>query len=69
MLAHELRNPLTPITHAIRLLRRTDVDAPSVKLHAMIERQTLRLGRLVDELLEVARISRGQSRSYSQAIE
>jgi two-component system CheB/CheR fusion protein len=60
MLAHELRNPLTPITHAIRLLRRTDVDAPSVKLHAMIERQTLRLGRLVDELLDVARISRGQ---------
>jgi two-component system, chemotaxis family, CheB/CheR fusion protein len=60
MLAHELRNPLTPITHAIRLLRHVDVDARSAKLHSMIERQTLRLGRLVDELLDVARISRGQ---------
>jgi len=59
MLAHELRNPLTPITHAIHLLRRADTDAASMKLHEMIERQTTRLVRLVDELLDVARIGRG----------
>jgi two-component system CheB/CheR fusion protein len=57
MLAHELRNPLGPISHAVHLLKRGGGDAP--KLHAMIERQTVRLVRLVDELLDVARISRG----------
>jgi len=57
MLAHELRNPLGPITHAIHLLRRGGGDAP--KLYEMIERQTVRLVRLVDDLLDVARISRG----------
>jgi two-component system CheB/CheR fusion protein len=57
MLAHELRNPLGPITHAVHLLRRGSPDAP--RLYEMIERQTARLVRLVDELLDVARISRG----------
>ena len=57
MLAHELRNPLGPITHAVHLLRRGTPDAP--RLYEMIERQTARLVRLVDELLDVARISRG----------
>jgi two-component system CheB/CheR fusion protein len=57
MLAHELRNPLGPITHAVHLLRRGSPDAS--RLYEMIERQTARLVRLVDELLDVARISRG----------
>jgi two-component system CheB/CheR fusion protein len=60
MLAHELRNPLTPIIHAIGLLRREDGGGSTQQhLHEMIERQTKRLSRLVDELLDVARISRG----------
>jgi two-component system CheB/CheR fusion protein len=59
MLAHELRNPLTPITHAIRLLKRTNGSSPASNMCDMIERQTLRLIRLVDELLDIARISRG----------
>ena len=59
MLAHELRNPLSPITHAVQLLRHTHGDPPSIKLYEMIGRQTQRLVRLVDELLDVARISRG----------
>ena len=59
MLAHELRNPLTPIINAVHLLRRGDSGATPTKLYDMIERQTLRLVRLVDELLDVARISRG----------
>lgn len=57
MLAHELRNPLGPISHAVHLLKRGMGDAP--KLYEMIDRQTVRLVRLVDELLDVARISRG----------
>lgn len=59
MLAHELRNPLTPITHAIDLLRREDTDPDSAELHDMIARQTAQLVHLVDELLDVARIGRG----------
>ena len=59
MLAHELRNPLTPITHAIHLLQRKGADPASTTLHEMIARQTGRLVHLVDELLDVARIGRG----------
>ncbi|MDE2261039.1 MAG: response regulator, partial [Gammaproteobacteria bacterium] len=59
MLAHELRNPLAPITHAVHLLHNRHADPASVKLYEMMERQTQRLVRLVDELLDVARISRG----------
>jgi two-component system CheB/CheR fusion protein len=59
MLAHELRNPLTPITHAIHLLQQKGADPASTTLHEMIARQTSRLVHLVDELLDVARIGRG----------
>jgi len=62
MLAHELRNPLTPIAHAIHLLRRGEAAQPSTvaKLFDLIDRQTTRLIRLVDDLLDVARISSGR---------
>ena len=58
MLAHELRNPLGAITHAIHVLR---LGAPEhvSSMHEMIERQTRRLVRLVNDLLDVARVSRG----------
>jgi len=59
MLAHELRNPLTPIRHAIHLLRHPQPDQSPGHLYDMIDRQTVRLVRLVDELLDVARITRG----------
>jgi two-component system, chemotaxis family, CheB/CheR fusion protein len=59
MLAHELRNPLTPIRHAIHLLRHPQLDQSPGHLYDMIDRQTVRLVRLVDELLDVARITRG----------
>ena len=59
MLAHELRNPLAPIAYALELLRPLTTDPNATRLNAMIERQSGRLVRLVDELLDVARISRG----------
>jgi two-component system CheB/CheR fusion protein len=59
MLAHELRNPLTAITNATHVLQHADVSDSVKKLHGIIARQTGRLTRLVDELLDVARISRG----------
>jgi PAS domain S-box-containing protein len=63
-LAHELRNPLAPIRNAIHVLRhdaRSTLKEPrDLTLLAMIERQVDHLIRLVDDLLEVSRITRGK---------
>lgn len=61
-LAHELRNPLGPIRTAVQLLRRLDPDVPAAQETARntIERHTNHLVRLVDDLLDVARISQGK---------
>ncbi len=63
-LAHELRNPLAPIRSSLHLLRMTSGDSNEslvsvAKIHDMLERQVNHMVRLVDDLLEVARISRG----------
>ena len=61
MLAHELRNPLAPITNAIALLAREPSTSPlQQEARALIERQTARLTRLVDDLLDVSRITSGR---------
>ena len=60
MLAHELRNPLAPISNALQIMRLAPGDEQSV--HAateMMERQVGEMVRLVDDLLDVSRISRG----------
>lgn len=61
-LAHELRNPLGPIRTSLQLLRRLDPDVPSAQENARntIERHTNHMVRLVDDLLDVARISQGK---------
>jgi PAS domain S-box-containing protein len=59
-LSHELRNPLAPLRNSIALLRRTSAgDERAAPIHAMMERQVNHLVRLVDDLLELSRISRG----------
>ncbi|ATQ79134.1 hybrid sensor histidine kinase/response regulator [Massilia violaceinigra] len=61
MLAHELRNPLAPISLANAMLVR--LPEPSIELlnlHAIIQRQVLHLTRLLDDLLDAARISSGK---------
>ncbi len=61
MLAHELRNPLAPIRNAVQILRLLGPRAPEVsRATDMIERQTLQMTRLVDDLLDVSRITRGK---------
>jgi CheY-like chemotaxis protein len=61
MLAHELRNPLAPIRHAGELLTRVVGGDPKAQgLLAMITRQTDQLIRLVDDLLDVARIAQSR---------
>lgn len=59
-LAHELRNPLAPISNALHVLKRAGAPPQTEKLIGMIERQATHLIRLVDDLLEVSRISCGK---------
>lgn len=57
LLAHELRNPLAPIRNAVSLLRRTMADHSDI--WQMMERQVGHMVRLVDDLMELSRITRG----------
>src|SRR6267142_1558359 len=60
LLAHELRNPLGPIRHAVKILRaRTPSQEELQWATGIIDRQTEHMTRLVDDLLDVSRISRG----------
>ncbi|MBC7603536.1 MAG: PAS domain-containing protein [Ramlibacter sp.] len=60
MLAHELRNPLAPILNAVQILRLGDAKRDdATPIFAMMERQIAHMVRLVDDLLDVSRISRG----------
>jgi two-component system CheB/CheR fusion protein len=59
MLGHELRHPLTPITHAVYLLRLGNPDPAIAELLDTIDTQTHTLLRFVNDLLDVARIGRG----------
>jgi signal transduction histidine kinase/CheY-like chemotaxis protein len=61
MLAHELRNPMAPILSALGLLRMPEAPAAThERARCVIERQVRHMARLVDDLLEVSRISRGK---------
>jgi len=60
-LAHELRNPMAPIVNAIAVLKMKDLQDPQVRwVRDVIERQVRHMARLVDDLLDVARITRGK---------
>ncbi|MEO8062128.1 MAG: ATP-binding protein [Pseudomonadota bacterium] len=60
MLAHELRNPLAPIRNVASILAGNPLDAKVIKqASALLQRQVVQLTRLVDDLLDVARITRG----------
>jgi PAS domain S-box-containing protein len=61
MLGHELRNPLAPIRNAVSLLRSSTLNAEMTEwARSVIERQVEHLTRLVDDLLDVSRITRGK---------
>ncbi len=60
-LAHELRNPLAPMRNALQVLRLTGgAQHAAVQAREMMERQLAHMVRLVDDLLDVSRISRGK---------
>ncbi|HEX4928090.1 MAG TPA: PAS domain S-box protein [Burkholderiales bacterium] len=59
MLAHELRNPLAPISNALNLLARKPTSDPAeLWVREVLQRQTGQMSRLVDDLLDVSRITR-----------
>jgi PAS domain S-box-containing protein len=58
-LAHELRNPLAPIRNGLEILKRTaQLPPPAARVRDMMDRQLAHLVRLVDDLLDVSRITR-----------
>jgi PAS domain S-box-containing protein len=70
MLAHELRNPLAPISNAVRALTRGRRDESAVdSASEMLERQVGQIIRLVDDLLDVSRISRGKIALRTERVE
>ncbi len=61
MLAHELRNPLAPIRNALHIMNQPGTGATAVEgLREMMERQVQHMTRMVDDLLDVSRITRGK---------
>lgn len=70
MLAHELRNPLAPIRTGVDVLRLQGDNQPEVVwARDMIERQTMQLVRLVDDLLDVSRITGGKIRIEMESVD
>ena len=60
-LAHELRNPLAPIRNAVEILRLSEADpAAATSARQLLERQLKQLVRLIDDLLDVSRITQGR---------
>jgi PAS domain S-box-containing protein len=60
-LAHELRNPLAPIRNAAELMRRAENDPQTIaRAQGIVERQVSQMVRLIDDLLDLSRISRGR---------
>jgi PAS domain S-box-containing protein len=60
MLGHELRNPLAPILSAVEILRLSEIEEPRLAWATeVVERQALTMKHLVDDLLDVSRITRG----------
>jgi two-component system CheB/CheR fusion protein len=70
MLAHELRNPLAPIGNAIELLRKSDGNEKTMKQATDIMRRQMRqMIRLIDDLLDVSRITEGKIHLRKERLE
>lgn len=60
MLSHELRNPLSAVVTATRLLRTTEDEASRARFHDTLERQSAQMARLLDDLLEASRVTQNK---------
>jgi signal transduction histidine kinase/ActR/RegA family two-component response regulator len=69
MLAHELRNPIAPIRNAVEILRRSGADETKVQLATeMMHRQVGQMVRLINDLIDITRISRGSIEVLRQPV-
>jgi PAS domain S-box-containing protein len=69
-LAHELRNPLAPIRNAMRIISaHADADANMGKAKEVVERQLKHMVRLIDDLMDVSRITRGRLELHRERID
>ena len=59
MLAHELRNPLAPIKMAVEVMAKAPDEATREAMRQTIDRQSAQLARIVDDMIDIARITRG----------
>ncbi len=70
MLSHELRNPLAPVLNSVQVLRQAPHDAILVEFAgSVVERQVLHLARLIDDLLDVTRLTHGKVRLRKERID
>ena len=70
MLAHELRNPLAPIRHGVQIFRAKGPPIPELQWAVeVIDRQVHQMTRLVDDLLDVSRITRGRIELRQERVE
>ena len=69
VLAHELRNPLAPIRYGLEIMKMSADEPVSEDIRAMMHRQLTHLVRLIDDLLDVSRISRGKINLNKEAVE
>jgi PAS domain S-box-containing protein len=69
MLAHELRNPLAPIRNAVTVMQLEELPSPALRnCRDIIDRQLAHVTRLVDDLLDIGRISTGKVRLRLQIV-
>ena len=67
-LAHELRNPLAPIRTGLQILRLSPPGNPTTQTLEMMDRQVRHLVRLIDDLLDISRITRGKLELRKQRV-
>jgi len=70
VLAHELRNPLAPISNALQIWPHIESDRERLaELRTMMQRQVEHIARLIDDLMDVSRITRGKVELQRQAVD
>ncbi len=70
MLAHELRNPLAPILTSAAILKAQPTSRASIEwMAALIERQATHMARLVDDLLDISRVTRGKIELHRETVD
>lgn len=69
ILGHELRNPLSPLSNTLEILKDSESDEDFNKLRQVMERQVDHMKRLVDDLLDISRISHGKIKLQPEPLE